>query len=569
MKINESQIFESWAPRIEAETGITSKAKLAWISKYCHFHAKDDRESGRINESFSGNFAQVGVAPAGNLGGLQGSVSTPGSNLGVYGTSGSGDKFPSLLPLSIQVAARTVGFDIVNVQPMGGPTGVLTYLDYIYAGGNTNTYDKPLVIKLAVGATYSATNGTAFSIGTTSSQLALTYIGKSRIDGQGIFKVVGPSNTVGAAPTIADALGASGSIFAAVSAITAGSTSIAAGSAVTPYLVKALEDHIQGFAGSGDNNDQNFTGPFTQSQGDGSINAQIGGMSRGTGESTYFNEMGLKVYTKFVEAKTYQVAASVTTEQIQDLNKQYGIDVISMVENALINDVSQAINKTILSKAFALGWQNHYEALNAEGFSLNLALDPSYTSGTNTVTAIGANPNLGALTIAIPAFSSFGANATENLYTIQRRILSKVLAAGNVVAQRGRRGPANFIVTNLQIASAIQDNAQFQVAPMANTVNQNNGALYPVGTIAGMTLYVDPNMKFNDNRVLVGRKGAANEPGLVFMPYLLGETIQTIAEGTMSPKVAVKSRFALVEAGQLPQTMYYTFYVYGGAIQMI
>ena len=101
---------------------------LNWLSKYCHFHS--------LNESFSGSYAQIGNAPAGNLGGLMGNVSTPQGS-GVYsgGDAGSGDKFPSLLPLAIQVAARTIGFDIVNVIPMSGPTGVLTYLDYIYAGG--------------------------------------------------------------------------------------------------------------------------------------------------------------------------------------------------------------------------------------------------------------------------------------------------------------------------------------------------------------------------------------------------------------------------------------------------
>ena len=130
-----------------------------------------------------------------------------------------------------------------------------------------------------------------------------------------------------------------------------------------------------------------------------------------------------------------------------------------------------------------------------------------------------------------------------------------------MVANRGRRGPANFIVTNANIASALQDISQFTFAPFTNTLTQNNGTLYPVGSLAGMTVYVDQNMRFDDTRVLVGRKGGDDEPGLKFMPYMMAESIQTISEGTMSPKVAVKSRYALVEAGHLPETMYITFYV--------
>ena len=79
MHINESQIFETWAPIVESKTGIKDQYKLNWLSKYCHYHS--------LNEAFSGNYpsanyAQIGIPPAGNLGGLMGNVSTPGSNIG-------------------------------------------------------------------------------------------------------------------------------------------------------------------------------------------------------------------------------------------------------------------------------------------------------------------------------------------------------------------------------------------------------------------------------------------------------------------------------------------------------
>ena len=282
-------------------------------------------------------------------------------------------------------------------------------------------------------------------------------------------------------------------------------------------------------------------------------------MSRGTAEGTYFKSLGLSTFTKFVEAGTFQVAASVTTEQIQDLNKQFGIDVVSMIENALVNEVSQAINKHILSRAFALGWSNHYEFANTElggasSGSLNINLKIG-AGGASTASYIGKDN--GSLTIYTPGDIATG--GYENQSTVQRRLFSRILAAANVVANRGRRGPANFIVTNSQVASALQDISQFTFAPFTNTLTQNNGTLYPVGSLAGMTVYVDQNMSFGDTRVLVGRKGADDEPGMKFMPYMMAESIQTISEGTMSPKIAVKSRYSLVEAGHHPQTMYLAF----------
>ena len=64
-----------------------------------------------------------------------------------------------------------------------------------------------------------------------------------------------------------------------------------------------------------------------------------------------------------------------------------------------------------------------------------------------------------------------------------------------------------------------------------------------------------------DCRVLVGRKGAKDEPGTHFCPYILAETYRTIAEATMAPKLMVKSRYALVDAGFFPETQYLTFVV--------
>ena len=135
-----------------------------------------------------------------------------------------------------------------------------------------------------------------------------------------------------------------------------------------------------------------------------------------------------------------------------------------------------------------------------------------------------------------------------------RRILTAILAAGNLIAQRGRRGAGNFAVVGGSVASALQGVSGFVAYPMANTINQVAGAIYPLGSIAGINVYTDPSVAFASAEILVGRKGDGNGPGLVFMPYLMAESVQTIVEGTMAPKVAVKSRYALVEAGFHPGT---------------
>ena len=573
--INHHEIYDTWAPIIEGKTGITDKGKIGWLSTYCHYHS--------LNES-AGAYNSLGVmngmgniAPAGNLygGSANGGSGGPGAFYagGSYSGSGlgSGDKFPSLLPLAIQVAAKTIGFDIVPVIPMQGPTGVLSYLDYVYAGGkltgtstdsSTNyASNAPDLIKVPLAASSpvfgTLTVGSYYVIyvtGTTAGTAATAkgkFVGYSRIDGFPIFQITALTS----GSSIADAITANSEIKLGADQ-TSAATSTATGS-VLAYsngagaLVKALEDHIQGFTGAGLTNTNNWQGPYANGT------VPYDPMARGVGESTYFKQMALNTFTKFVEAGTFQIAAGVTTEQIQDLNKQFGIDVVSMIENALVNEVSQSINKHILSRAFALGWSNHVEFNQIEGQNLNINLNLSSGGGGATTAYIGMDN----ATVAMAYPAAITGTSFENQSTVQRRLFSRLLAAANVIANRGRRGAANFIVTNSQIATALQDISQFTFAPFTNTLTQNNGTLYPVGSIAGMTVYVDQNMQYSDTRVLVGRKGGDDEPGMKFMPYMMAESIQTISEGTMSPKIAVKSRYALVEAGHHPQTMYFTFAV--------
>ena len=560
--INEQEIFDTWAPIIESKTGINDSSKTQWLSKYCHYHS--------LNESAG---AYNSLAVVNGMGSVQpptfpqatqaSSLGQLSPNQGFYSSTwqGSGDKFPSLLPLAIQVAAKTVGFDIVPVIPMSGPSGVLSYLDYVYAGGkispNANQVGTtapealavaPTMIKIPMGTTggsYTMTVGTTYYItgpGSTAGSINGVFVGYSRIDGFPIFRIA----AITGGDTVADIVTVGSGVGTTLGAVNVGyATGVA-------QLVKALEDHIQGFSGAGFYDNQNFQGPYVNGQ------QTYNPMLRSVAESTYYNSMGLTTFTKFVEADTFQVAASVTTEQIQDLNKQFGIDVISMIENALVNEVSQSINKHILSRAFQLGWSNNVNFNQIEGQNLNLNLVLGGATGsTDGLIYMGKTDSLAYMTLpAGPANGGY-----ENLSTLQRRLFSRVLAAANVVANRGRRGPANFIVTNANLASAMQDISQFTFAPFSNTLTQNNGTLYPVGSLAGMTVYVDQNMQYNDTRVCVGRKGGDDEPGLKFMPYMMAESIQTISEGTMSPKIAVKSRYALVEAGFNPETLYFTFFV--------
>ena len=132
--LNEAEVLKTWSGFITESTGVTDRAKLTWMSKYCAYHDMNEKQA--LNESALG-YAHLN--PNMNVGGM-GAAYFPGANPnnGYDGVRGSGDNPFSLLPLAVQVAAQTIALDLVPVVPMQGPLGILQYMDYVYEGGKTN-----------------------------------------------------------------------------------------------------------------------------------------------------------------------------------------------------------------------------------------------------------------------------------------------------------------------------------------------------------------------------------------------------------------------------------------------
>ena len=616
----EQMINEAWAPMITRTTGVKDPEKLAWMSQLAHNTAKSLNESAPVMgansfSEFGGAYAPynnlyntlgVGNVVAPQYAAMSGSAQADDAKLG------SGDKFPALLPLAMKVAAKTIGFELVNTTPLAGPSGVLPYMDYVYSGskqpyGATPAFDadsanpayahsarvpegganqNPAFALYGLPHAFKATllpanekepmvkykhdlevaglkAGVAFSIGGGESgagALEVEFVGWSRIDGCPMFKVVNGFKSLGEYFMEGDVKAVSGKLTLTLRG---------------PKLVSMLEDSLLGFAGAGEVDNDAWAGTYQ----DGTVLFEP--MSRATGEMTPARQISLQLFTKNIAVGTIQVACAVTQEQVTDLQKQWGIDVLKIVENAGVNELSQTINRHITSRLFALGWKNHAKMVEVEGLEacLNMTFQPWDKNHNGKVDA-GEIPTR---SFAIPAgeydkdeqrYTSQelvelplmpmgvieGANF-ENRDTLIKRIFTNILAASNWIQQRGRYGAATFVVTNIRVATLLQSDAHYSFSPIENTVKQTAGQLYPIGTVCGLTVYVDPLMKANDTRVLVGRKGAKDEPGVHFCPYVMAEVVRIIAEGTMAPKLMIKSRYALVDAGFYPETQYITFFV--------
>lgn len=578
MIINEQK---SWSNIITEEYGVQDRQKVEWMSKYAQIHSLFEAQQSP-NVSIDGG---IYATPLNTLG--IGNPMMPQANgfqqtTGIGNTGadfhnplyqrGSGDIPMSTLPMSLEIAAVTIGLELVPVIPSTGPWTMLTYFDTPYAGGKlgqlnetwadgkgVDADNKPMYIKFLLPAGYTIADKKAvegdITVTGKDGVFTGTFIGFSRIDNSLIVEV--KSCVDGTTPvSIAD-------VFEEVTGITLTgvtfvddadntlSAALAAGVKVAPQLVTVAADFQNEFSNFAKRKDEN-----------GNLVNNPDPMTRAENETGTGNTIGARMFSKMVQMGSYEVTGTVTRQQLQDM-PLYGIDVVGKVLETMQNQISQSINNRILDRIFKLGVTNAKTQKDYQNVDLNLyfgAANVQMSTVTNKYVDIHGN-NLGA-NWTIKAVSNTNSNIDSTLIYAQRRIMSRLLAAANLIASVSRRGRGQFAVTNAHILSALQDNAAFVVAPMVNTLTQNGqNSLYFAGSVAGLNLYVDPYMTWDDNRVCVGRKSNGKEPGVIFMPYILADTVQTIAEGTMAPKLLCNSRFAIVDAGFYPEQSYYTFVV--------
>ena len=564
---------QKWSQIIKEELGVENASKLAWMSEYAKNHEVYEGLQPNTN-NVSQNIYATPLNTMGMGNPMNPEVSGPGAADFYTNKVGSGDVPMSTLTMALTIAAMTIGLELVPVIPSKGPWAMLSYMDTPYAGGKTgrsnevtgidgigpDAENKPIYIKVKYNVVYATGKTKAdFVVGndivftSTAGVFTGSFIGFSRIDNGMIVKVTKVRNAADNADvSIADVFSANVTLSSTDAAAVLGTQT---DQACDPQLVSGNADHVQGFG--------NF------------FNGSDDPMTRAQNETGVGNTIGARMFTKLVQMGAYEVTGTVTRQQLQDM-PLYGVDVVGKVLEAMQNEISQEINNRILDRVFRLGVTNAKNQKEYQGVDLNLYFSNAGAAATKNLSAFSAAKKFIGID-GTNAATNWGAvkNATqntaaENTHTLQRRVMSRILAAANLIANVSRWGRGQWVVTNTQILSALQDAAGFVIAPMTNTLVQDGSkSLYFAGSVAGLNLYVDPYMTWDDTRVCVGRKSTGNDPGVIFMPYILADTVQITAEGTMAPKLLVNSRFAIVDAGFWPEQSYFTFMVDSDGVDVI
>ena len=577
IRIDKAKATKKWAPVLE-NMGVTGD-RVEWMAEYAEFHS--------INEN-----AYVNASNVAGMGGVLSAQPSyyAGNTLGVTNTTanaagniGSGDVGQNLLPVAMKIAAQTIGLDLVAVKPSPGPKIDLLYIDFQYDDTRLgDASERPQVFKLnlsssqltqitadirvelakASGTSYYAVNeltggltgGRLFATIATASTISgapnagtfsrvadsinggskagvVEFLGFSRIDGFPIFRAFRQANTAHTGVTTGSTLwsfDATRNTFNATAAMSAQIIQVGYRAVTSPSveLVSALEDHIPGFS-------TNF-GAVPNDAASGAYP-----MSRQEDDDSYAGVIGPKISSKTIAVGTIEVSSALRRTEIEDIKANTGMDIVQKMESILVNELSQTISKQIVAKIFEMG--------NLNRNSAPLAFGNSLTATASTIFDLNT------------AYVGNGVGG-ETTHAVQRKLITKIAHASNYIATEGRVGPAQYLVTNGGLAAALQDIAGYTINPVKSKLN-GQGQLYPVGSIGDIAIYVDPYMKYNDNRIVLGRKNNPDQPGIIFVPYLMAQSISVISEATFAPRMLLRSRYAVAEVGWFPQKQFMTLVV--------
>lgn len=600
--VNEQKSINKWKPVLES-LGVTDPYRMKWMAEYAEMHSLNENVAYSTMGTMNGMGAVAPALPS----------TTPGLVWGDYGMGtaggiGSGDIGQNLLPVSMKIAAQTIGLDLVAVKPASSPKVDLLFVDFKYdnVADSTLKDERPIMfslnmtsltalnaaLKVAMANTVDANgtptyekvggltqqmyvhlsggtvqvNNTTSNVGAmstlanyfikgssaASSNLILAFnpalagvsstvvakegwmefLGWSRINGYPMFRIFRQFNTGAnntgwnftddrntfptSAYSIVDMLNSTVSMEIA-NAAGAGAPTIIPLAGVTISLVSLLEDHIPGFS----------AGWYLNKP-----------MTRDEDERMYPNVIGPDIFTKTIQVGDVEISSSLKRTQIEDIKAATGMDIVQKLESVLVNELTQTISKQIIAKITELADKNRIAWTTPQTAGVS-----KFDYNVDTYLVAGA---------ATPG--------GETTHSMQRKLIAKINNASNFIATEGRVGPAQYLVTNGNLASVIQDVAGYTLNPVKANLN-SNGQLFPMGNVGNISIYVDPYQRWDDNRIFLGRKNSVEQPGLVFVPYLMAQSIQLISEATWAPRMLIRSRYAVADIGFFPWKQFMTIKV--------
>src|SRR5574343_205529 len=144
--VDNQKAIAKWKPVLES-LGVRDNYKREWMAEYAEMHSLNEN----VAYSTLGNLNGMGPVTAAQP------STTPGLVWGDYGMGtaggiGSGDIGQNLLPVSMKIAAQTIGLDLVAVKPASSPKVDLLFVDFKYdnLADSTLKDERPIMFALNI-----------------------------------------------------------------------------------------------------------------------------------------------------------------------------------------------------------------------------------------------------------------------------------------------------------------------------------------------------------------------------------------------------------------------------------
>ena len=232
-----------------------------------------------------------------------------------------------------------------------------------------------------------------------------------------------------------------------------------------------------------------------------------------------------------VAAKTRKLKAQWTPEFAQDLNAYHSIDAEAELTSILSEYISMEIDLEILDMLIA-------NADTVDGWSANVASEVSVT------TLPAANTTEGGTQTALYTAAAAQSGVYYTKMSWFQTLGVKLQKVSNIIHQKTLRGGANWMVISPKVSTILESIPGF-AADSAGDSDKYNMGVQKVGAINNRyTVYKNPYM--TENIILMGYKGSQFlETGAIFAPYIpLIMTPLVYDPSSFTPRKGIMTRYA-------------------------
>lgn len=388
---------------------------------------------------------------------------------------------PVLIGMVRRAMPHLMAYDVVGVQPMTTPTGLVFAMRsrYTNQSGNEALFNE-------ADSGFAGVSGSAFGSTVPVAQYATTAsaagtVTVSSADATAIAALIG-SNT--AVPVYNVTQGVYGEI-ANAAAINTGT------GVITLSNTSATWANVS-------------TGGVQLSLGTGA------GMTTAAGEGDISAKMGFSIEKVSVEAKTWQLATGYSVELAQDMRALHGMDADAELSNILSMELVAETNRRLLRTLYNIAKPGAMKNTAVKGtFNLTADADGRWS---------------------VERFKGL-------LFAIERD--------ANAIATDVRLGKGNYVIVSADVASALAAAGILDYAPAIASLEALNADFTQntfVGVMNGrMKVYVDPYA--TGDFYFVGYKGASQyQAGYFYTPYVPAQLLRATDPASFQPLLAMKVR---------------------------